>query len=221
MSNRQIKAPGQIGDLGRGSQIINNVVPAGSSVPFPATGNTFYLLAASAPLQIRPSGGSFAEYRTGTGLDIVGENAFSQLELKNTTANPISFSLFVGFDGFIDNRVIVAGDISQQVAYPTYKQASTAAAVAINDLSGQKFTDVNGGQWYALNRVAIIVSNIDSGVTLLLQKAGSSTASGDSICGIFPLTSLNYPVSGNYSLSVGGGMINAIVSEIYNAIPAT
>jgi hypothetical protein len=221
MSNRTTTAPGAIPILSRTSQVLRNIVPANSSLQFPVSGNTFYVLFTSAQVIIKPGNGSANPYDTGTGLAAPEINSFGQLQIINPTANAIVFEIFVGFDGFIDNRVILA-QVSglRLVAYPTYPVTSAAASVAINDISATAFNDINGNQWYAVNRVAIIISNPDTGVTLFLQEEGSSIANGPAIAAIYPLTSLNYPVSGNYSLSVGGGNINALVSEIYNAIPA-
>jgi len=148
-------------------------------------------------------------------------NAFTMMEVRNNNSFVVVFELFVGFQGFIDNKLILSNSLYPQIAYPTYPTASAAAAVAINDLSGTKFTDINGGSWYALYRVAIVISNTDSGVTLNLQKAGAATSSGPAIVTIFPLTSIRIDVSGNYSLSIGGGNVNAIVSELYSALAAT
>jgi len=73
-------------------------------------------------------------------------------------------------------------------------------------------------KWYAVNRVAILIFNPDAGVTLLLQKAGSVVANGPAIGIIYPTTSLRVDASGNYCLQLGGANINAVVSEIYNAV---
>jgi hypothetical protein len=54
-----------------------------------------------------------------------------------------------------------------------------------------------------------------------LQLANATTSSGRAVAAIYPQTSLNLPVSGNYTMSVGGGNINVVASEIYSAIPAT
>lgn len=218
--NRTTTAPGAVPILSRTSQTLRNIVPAGGKLQFPVTGNMFYVLFASAEINIKPGTGSENPYVTGTGLVAPEINSFGSLQISNPSANAVVFAIFVGFDGFIDNRLIIAESQVKQVAYPTCPTASSLTAIPITDRSATPIADINGKNWYAVNRVAIIISNPDSGVTLLLQRQGAGTASGPAIAAIYPLTSLNYPVSGNYSLSVGGGLINAIVSEIYNAIPA-
>lgn len=207
--------------LSRSSITINNIVPAGGVLPVPCAGTQFYVIVQTGALLIRPSGGVFNAYTQGTGLQLEEINAFSLLEIKNENAFPVVFSLFIGFDQYIDNRLILANTGELLVARPTYPVASTAAAVNINDISGAAFQDINGNSFYALSREAIYIFNPDPGVTLLLQLSGSAVANGRAVAVIYPLTSLRYAAAGNYSLSVGGGNINAIVSELYNALPAT
>lgn len=198
-----------------------NIVAAGQTMPIPCSGTQFYLVTVTAPLKIRPAGGVFATYGQGQGLQLSEENAFDQLEVKNETSQPIVFDIFVGFQGFIDNTLIVPLDTNRVIAFPTYPTANAANQVNFVDRSASLITDINGNQWYALYREAIYISNIDGGVTYLLQKSGSVVANGPAVIAIFPLTSLRLPYSGNYTLSVGGGNINVIASEGYIAIPKT
>lgn len=213
-------APGGI--RAKGSQVITNVVAANGTLPLRVSGSQFYMLTASAAVDIRPmaagSVGFFDTIVTGTGKNFGNVNAFEQLEVKNNNAFAVIFSLFIGWDDYIDKRLIVASNTNPQVIFPTYQVPSSAAVVNINDLSGQAFVDINGGKWYAVNRVAIQIFNPDTGVTLLLQKAGSVVGNGPAIGIIYPQTSLRIDASGNYCLQLGGANINAIVSEIYNAV---
>jgi hypothetical protein len=220
-SNRVNSSGASLGTVkARSSITINNIVPANSTLQVPATGTQFYVIIQTAPVAIRPSGGVFNVYEQGTGLQLEEINAFQLLEIKNDNAFPVVFSLFVGFDQFIDNRLILSATGEMLVARPTYPTASAGIAVDINDISGAAFTDINGNGWYALNREAIYVFNPAPGVPLLLQAAGSAISNGPAVAVIYPTTSLRYAASGDYSISVGGGNINAIVSELYNAIPA-
>lgn len=222
MSNRVNSSGRALGTVkARTSLFVSNLIPAGGTLPIPVAGTSFYVTVATAPFNIRPSGGVFNTYDVGTGLDLEEINSFSLLEVNNPNAFPVVFQLFVGFDKFIDKRLILSQTNLNVVAKPTYDTPNSAAAVAINDISGQAFTDINGNEWYAIQRVAIIISNMDGGVDLLLQESGSVVANGPAIAGIFAKTSLRLDVSGDYSLSVGGGNINAVVSELYQAIPKT
>lgn len=212
------------GTRGKASQVITSVVPALGTLPLRVSGSAYYVIQTSAALLIRPSAagsvGFFDSHTTGTGKDLGDLNAFDMLEVQNTTALAIVFQIFVGWDGYIDKRLILANQNTPQVVYPTCKTASSAAVVNINDLSGSQFTDVNGNKWYALYRVAILIFNPDTGVTLLVQKAGSITASDFAIGVVYPQTSLRLDVAGNYCLNLGGANINAIVSEIYASLPS-
>ncbi len=218
--NSQGRPP--ISVLGKSSVRIINAIPAGGSLPLSVSGKNFYVLAASGPIHIKPSNGSFNEYRQGTGLAIPDdENAFTLLEIRNDAAVAVAFEIFVGWDEFIDKRLILDMRSTPFVTYPTYDTATSAPLVDITDLSGTAFTDINGNEWYAIYRVALIVCNPDTGVTLLLQEAATVIAGGPAIAAIYPLTSLRLETSGNYRLHLGGANINAIVSEIYAAIPKT
>lgn len=213
-------APG--GTRAKASQIITNVVVAGGTLPLRVTGSQYYMLTCSAPVNIRPmaagSVGFFDSHSTGTGKEFGDVNAFEQLEIFNPNSFTVVFSLFIGWDGFIDKRLIVAGNVNPAVLFPTYQTPNTAPVVNINDLAGQSFVDINNGKWYAINRVAIQIFNPDPGVTLLLQKAGAVAANGPAVGIIYPQTSLSIPASGNYCLQLGGANINAIVSEVYNSV---
>lgn len=206
----------------KGSQILTNVVAANSTLPLRVTGSQYYVLVASAAINIRPlsagSVGNFDSHTPGTGKEFGDTNEFEQIEIQNTNAFPVVFTIFVGWDGFIDKRLILATQQTPQVVYPTYPTPNAAAVVNITDKSGQTFQDINLGKWYALYRVAILIFNPDAGVTLLVQKAGSVVSNGPAIGIVYPTTSLRLDVQGNYCLNVGGGNINAVVSEIYAAV---
>jgi hypothetical protein len=160
----------------------------------------------------------FNTYQQGTGLDLDETNAFNILDLRNDNAFPIAFQIFVGFDAYIDNRLILSGG-QPVVAFPTYDTPNSLAAVAIPDRSGSVIADINGNQFYALSRVAVLVFNTDAGVTLLVQRAGSAIPNGPAVGAVYPQTSVRLDCAGDFSLSTGGGNINCVVSELYNAIP--
>ncbi len=205
----------------RSSLVYANVLQAGQQLPVPSSGTQFYVTFTSATIEIQPSGGTFAPYDAGTGLQLSDDNPFSQLQVRNPNAFSIVFQIFIGFNQFIDNRLVLFNQSQPNVVFPTYPLAGTAAIVNINDLSGGSFTDINGNKWLALQRAAVLIGNPDSATTILVQKKAAAGASGPSIIPVYPLTSVNLPISGDYCLNVGGGMINAIVSEIYQAIKQT
>ncbi len=217
-SNRTNTSNQFTSNRGATSLTINQVIPANAGVPISVSGSFFYVTVATATIDIRPGGGAFNPYTPGTGLNVGAGNEFGLLEVKNNNAFPVAFQLFVGFDGFIDNRVIIATGGAQPVGYPTYSVQSSASTINIVDLSGQPFADINGGLWYAVNRISLTVCNADTGVSLLLQKASATSSSDASIAFIQPNTSYREQLVGNFRIR-SGGSINAIVNEIYSAIP--
>lgn len=205
----------------RTSQQLTNLIPAGGVLPIPVFGNTFYVVVATAAIEIRPSNGVFNTYETGTGLDLDLSNSFSMLEIKNPHAFDVVFQIFVGFDRLVDKRLILNQGGQGQIAYPTYPTPNSLNNVEIVDRAAQVITDFYGNEFYALQRVAIVVFNTDAGVTYLLQKTPSVVANGPAIGAVPPLTAIRFEVGGNYCLNVGGGMINAIVHEVYTVLRKT
>jgi hypothetical protein len=217
-SNRQNNA-GQFAPEGqnRSSQIITNVLPAGQIFPVFQPGDAFYLVVATGKLLIKPNTGSENEYVQGTGLRPGNNSIFKQVQLKNPNTFPVVFQLFVGFGDYIDNRLIVNDPNQIQAVYPTSPLANTSNNIAIPDLSGQAFNDINGVPMLALNRVGIYVSNIDLALTYdLRNNADTATA-----ISIMPITSIVFPANGNFRIKTPSANINGTVSEIYNAIRAT
>jgi hypothetical protein len=206
----------------KSSQIITNVVAAGGTLPMRVSGMQYYVVTSTAPIRVRAmsagSVGIFDEHTPGTGKVFDELNAFEQIEVNNPNAFAVIFQIFVGWDDYIDKRLILAAQTQKAIVYPTYQTPNSAAVVNITDLSGQQFQDIDNNKWYALNRIAIMIFNPDAGVTLLLQKSNSVVGNGPAIGVILPLTALRYDAAGNYRLHLGGANINAVVSEIYNAI---
>ena len=213
----------------RTSRQIPAIIPAGTMVngqiqpgqTFVAgAGTEFYVLSTTGTVSICPvragNIGITNAFQTGQGQKVSA--SFDQLLLSNPTTATMVVVLWVGYDEFINNQLILAQTVTQQVAYPTYSTASTKPNVAINDLSGTIFTDINGTQWGAISRVAIMVFNLDTGVTLLLQKAGATGPSAPAVGAIPPSLAIRFDFGGNYVLNLGGANINAIVSEIYSAV---
>jgi hypothetical protein len=205
---------------GRGSVRVANIIGANGFLKIPSQGTQFYFRTLTAPILVKETGGVFSTYAQGEGLNVVVENAFDLVELKNPNNFPVVFELFIGFGGFIDNKLIFAWNNVPNVAFPTQPTAG-ATNINIVDKSGTAIQDVNGNKFYALQRLAIVVSNIDAGNTYLIQKLGSVAPNGPAIAAVFPTTSIRLDVGGDYCMNVGGGAINVIVSEIYAAIPAT
>jgi hypothetical protein len=208
-------------DLRKVGQITNLAVPALKSTQINQDGtNAYIIVCSSGTIQMRArtktSAQAYSTYGAGQGFK---DTEFSSVELFNPSNVSVVVSVWVGRASFDDHRLILANQSTPNVAYPTNPTVS-ATNININDLSGGPFDDINGGKWLALYRVMILISNLDSGVVLLVQKSGGTGAS-PAILAVQAQTDRAIPVSGNYTLNNGGAAVNAIVSEIYAAIPAT
>lgn len=197
---------------------INQVVLPGSTLNLSIYGTFFYFPVSTGILQVKPSKGSFSPYQQGEGLELSLENSFALLEIRNDNSYSVVFQLVAGFGNFIDKKLYLQQTNTPLVAYPTYPTPGAAAGVAITDISGAPFVDINGGKWFALYRDHFIVSSTDGGVALLIQKAGSAVSNGPAVAAVQPLQSIRIEGSGSYSLSTGGGSINAVVTEFYTSL---
>lgn len=211
-------------ETARTSQLISNVIAPSATLVLPCSGTRFYFAYSSGAINVRPNGGVFNTYVQGTGLALTTvANAFVLLEIQNPNTSPVLFQIFVGWDNFIDNRLILQTQTQPQVAFPTSPVTSSTNLIAINDLSTTKFFDINGAPWFGVSRTSILITNFDAAATYLLQAATPPPASSASpaIMGILPAGIYNVPVQGNYVISTyGGGNINCVVSEVYTAISA-
>ncbi len=196
--------------------ILSITVPAGATVPYQLQGTFFYNIASSGSFSIRPAGGSFNVYRPGTGYRLPANQSFAFIEIKNDNSFPVALAMFIGFGEFIDNRLILEGSVVQQILKVTYSPTpAVAGPIAIDDISGQPFTDQNGTTWLAIGRVAFYVDNLSLSSNLLIQNDVSSGV----VCGIvFPVTTRTVAAAGDFTLKNGLAAVQAAVVEIYNAI---
>lgn len=93
--------------LGKSSLFITQTLLAGASIPLPCTGTTFYLISATGSLFIQPTGANENAYGAGQGLRLPAENAFSQLQVRNGSGGSVTFTLFVGFDEYLDQTFVL------------------------------------------------------------------------------------------------------------------
>jgi hypothetical protein len=200
----------------RSSQTINTSLGAGQTVQFPVAGNSFYLRAATAPLQIRPSNAVFDTYTPGTGLRVDEGNQFSLVEVFNPSPNPVGFSLFLGYGGFIDNRLIIETGVIFPVINPNAPTGSFTSPLLVPDLSGQAFVDAAGKKWIALNRIALQVTNV-SGSVLNIKDITNTNF----LAAIPNGTAYCLQASGDFAIVEGSGTVNSTVIEIYNCLAAT
>lgn len=219
MANTTALRPGvvPISSAGRASQIVTTIIPAGKSIPILVAGSEFYLTLATAPVLIRPNTGAESQYTQGTGSR-EEQNPFSQLQVTNQTASNIVISIFVGFGNYIDNRVILYDPLVKQAVVAVAPIPNVTATIHIPDLSGQAITDINGVSYLALGRVGIYISNLDLASSYSLTDALGVV--GAAIV-VQPQTNIVFPVSGDYRMHLPSSNLNAVVSDVYNAVLPT
>ncbi len=198
---------------GRSSQILNLIVPAGKPIQLFQAGQQFYVILATGSVAIKPNNGSENIYTQGKGQVVPVDNQFATLQLRNPNAFDIIVSIFVGFGDYIDNTVILFNPQITNFVYPTFPVLSAAATIAIPDRSGTQIADINGNQWLAIARVALYVSNYDTGLTYNIKN----TASSLTMLGVFPQNNVVLNFAGGVSIT-DGASLNLIASEVYMGI---
>lgn len=197
-----------------GSQITyENTLAAGASYPVPATGNTFYIFASNGTISIKPNNGFFVDYVQGTGLLQKGGNAFNQLQITNSTASAVTFVLIVGFDEFIDKRVIlVNGPLT--AAIPVQNALTKAIGSGLFAIPATTIIPFPGNANGSTARKAFVVANTDVANAIYVLDAANV------VCGIvFPSSSWSIECAGELGVyNPNGGTINNVaVTEIYYA----
>jgi hypothetical protein len=204
-------------------QLFQQTVGAGQTIPLNQRGTNCYVLSATGALQLRARGpggiNQYITYTTGTGFE---NSEFDIVEVNNQNAFGVTFSIWVGDASFIDKRNIPIGQSFSNVVRPIFTDPGhvVAASVTIDDISGNLFFDINGQSWQAITRIQILISNLDAGNLILLQKLGNAVFNSGAIFAVQPATEIGLPVQGNYTLVQNGGTVNALVSDVYLAIPA-
>ncbi len=196
------------------------VTPA--EISLTQAGSFFYVIACSVPVSIQAvrAGAIGATNVFGAGQGQPVSDGFDTLAIKNYQLIPAVALIWVGYDAIINNQLLLVSSSYQNIVNPVYNVPNSAGRVDIDDISGRFFTDLSGKKWGALQRVAIEVFNLDTGTTMLLQKKGATTAVGPAVGAIFPATPIRFDFGGDYCITLGGAVINAIVNEIYSAFPA-
>lgn len=207
-----------VSGVNRTSQIVTSVIPAGEFLSIFQAGARFYLIVSTGVLKIKPNNGAENEYVQGTGLAPEENNYFANIQIKNDTPNSIVFQIFVGFGSYIDNRLIVYDPSVFQITFPTSPITSTSNEILIPDRSGTAIVGWNGVSYLALNRIAIYISNLDTGLVYSLQALAGTIQPLALALSVQPASNIVFPSNGDFRIKIPSGNINAIVSEIYNAI---
>ncbi len=106
-----------INPIAKSSYFQEVVLIAGQTLQLALAGNVFYIVATTAAVDIRPRGGTYNSYNLAQGLRVLPENAWGILEVHNPEVITTTFTLFIGFDEFIDNQLVLSSaSIAQIVA---------------------------------------------------------------------------------------------------------
>ena len=193
-----------------------------SAVPVTQSGTVFYVITASnSNLKIQPiraaNVGIANTFGIGQGQTV--KDGFETLQVYNPNTFPVVAVIWVGYNDFINDQLILAQQQYPTAVFPTYTQPNTAGAtvVDINDLSGTQITDINGVSWLALYRIEIQMSNLDSANVYTLQNATATTANSPAIVAIQPTQTITRPISGNYRIR-SGATINMLIVELYACV---
>lgn len=156
---------------GRGSFPFVQTLPAagspGATLTWPLAGHYFYVYASTGPLLIQPNNGNQISYDQGTGEDQGSNNPFNKLTISNPSNKAVTFTLVVGYDSFIDKRLVIAPGVGNlPVVNPSTKciaQPKTVGAHYNNGFLDVGFSlpapgNANGG----FRRKTAIFTNDDS-----------------------------------------------------------
>ena len=210
-------------DFNQNGQTFNQVIPAGQTFPLEQRGTNFYVVFSTGVLAIRARGphgiSPYVDFAQGTGK---GDSNFHVVEVKNNNGFDVTCSIWVGDATYIDKRLVLNNQVVQTVARPLYTDPThaPAASVAIADVSGSAFFDMNGKKWLAVARIQILISNLDLVNLILLQKFGNTTWNTGAIFAVQPQTEVGPAIGGDFTLVQNGGTVNALVADVYQAIPA-
>jgi len=205
-----------------------NLIPSSTTIEVP--GSYFYVKLTSAAIQIRLPGGSWSSYLTGDHIQVEKENAWQRLEIQNANPNPLAAAIFVGWDTFGTDRLILQSPENPQIIFPKYASSAglynaatglwdasgSAEYVDVVDLSGQLIVDTSGNQWLAIQRVGLIITNETNNWFPIIAYEARANGNEFTSCPTQQITLL--PISG--SVTIHPGTDNTCkISEIYSVIP--
>jgi hypothetical protein len=216
--------PSALSEAVQTSKIWNVSIPAQSdgvpgTLTISASGTQFYVILASAPVNIRVANGIYNSFSTNNKLML--KKPFNGMEIQNENAFPVALSLFVGWDDFTSYSFTLTNQEEDLATYETSPEPQTSARIVIPDLSGQTFEAADGSTQIAVSRSMIIISNVDASQGLFLQGGLTSSTNNSGVLWIPAGQSLQHLSGGNFCLTINASTsVNAAVSEIYNSIPA-
>ncbi len=207
------------------------IVGAGQTLPVALAGEMFYLSVSSAPVFMKSTGGVWSQFQPGTGLQVP---PFTLLQVYNATANPITFQIFAGPVGFIDNRAIPwlqsPNTVHLVASTDGYRWTTVGSGSesSVPDLSGQSFQT---GQYVnpflslvgAGGFTATFTLTVNNGLisAIAIATPGSGMTDGLYTTGNGGLKLVDDSGSGaSLSVTVSGGVATA-ASVLFSGNPAT
>lgn len=174
---------------------------SGAIQPINVEGQNFWVVHAPVDLQIRLSGGEFATYGQGTGLDnLPGGGTFSRLEIRNPSLGAITVGIYIGGPLYRDSRAAVMEPKTEGDGWNGTQLLAGA---------GVTFDGIPSGD--RIRRKSIQVTNLDVAARLQLRDADTHV-----ILEIFGETSINLPVSESIQVwNPNGAAVACAISEIW------
>jgi|GEM_PF-5837488 len=192
---------------------LTDTVIAGQRKAINAQGDHFYFTECSGTVEISTDMTAAAPFSVGEGERLPRGFEFKRMTLKNTSAEDISYELFVGRNRRIDNRLnVVDGRIAstarfQQDATKLYYPQASDTIAATTTVS---FGSVASGT--QLRRKSIIVSNNDTTNNLTIRDIANSR----DVAYIFPKTAFQLDTSDSVAVrNDSGSPISYGVTEIW------
>ncbi len=201
---------------------VQDIIKAGATFPINQNGNHYELILATGRIEVRNSspkfGGQFNLLPVGIQPTVP---PFTKLELKNKESFQVAFQILISDQPFKNNNVNIS--LAQGILVTVATQPDLSAGIPrflIPDLSGTIIADLNGNKWLALSRAYFLVTNDNTGHSLLIQRFAASSNVTDAIDLVPENQTHRIDGGGDFSVSQkGGGNISGIASEFYNCLP--
>lgn len=195
-------------------ETVNGSLAAGATTSYPFAGVQVRVVASSGPVLVRAKGQPWITLWPGMLYQVDASNPFNLVEVQNPSAiGPVAFALFIGYGWIDDNRATPNFQIKPVIVC----QSGTAGAATLNiaDLSGKQITDVNGGIWYALQRVSVLITGSLATTTITVSNAAGTVQFANQLAAANP-----FPIAATGALLAVASAGVAYSLEIYLAVPA-
>jgi hypothetical protein len=187
-----------------------------TTVPLNVTGDTFYFVSTTAVISVKEQNGNSTPYYTGTGRRLAEGDSFNLLQLQNFNPFPVAVQIFIGFGGYIDNRLLPLNGNSQVGIPGTENNIAAAASLTIPDniplLSVVDAIAYAALPWVLLQRTAIQISNFSATQFVEINQSITNLPAGVTLPSFFvntdripPATTRTYPQANGIQITNPGG----------------